>query len=181
MIVGIGGGALPTSLTFTPNAGSPVVATLVVGSLIADARYGFIYQANVPTGTTTDVTFAFAFNPFANFEYALYSADGAQMNSTTATDSKKTSGASGTASLTVNLNASAGGFILACASYGDLTNPTTTWSGGESYTRRSDVTGNAQRASFADASNITGSATDAVTASWSLSASNVQLTSAVWR
>ena len=181
VITGNGVGLLPTSLTFTPNAGSPVVATLVNGSNVGDARYVFIYQANVPTGTTTDATLAFPSNPFSNYNYALYYADGAQMNSTTATASQRTSGTSGTSSLTVNLNASAGGFILAGASYGATTNPTTTWSGGETYTMRTDATGNGMRVSFADASNITGGATDAVTATWSLSASNVVLIAATWR
>lgn len=180
-IDGNGVGQLPTSLTFTPNVGSPVVATLVEGSLVGASVYGFIYQANVPTGTTVDVTLAFATNPFGNYSYALYYADGAQMNSTTATDHKKTSGASGTSSLTLNLNASAGGFIIAVATYGATTGPTTTWSGGETYTRRLDVTTSSLRHSFADASTITGGAADAVTSSWTLSAANVQLVAASWR
>lgn len=180
IIDGNGSLTAPTSITFTPNAGSPVVASVITEILSATNPYIGIYQANVGTGTTTDMTMAFASNPFRNFSYSLWYADGAQMNSTTRADVQTTTGTS-VASLSVNLNAPAGGFILTGAAYEAVTNPTTTWTGGETFTKRSDQSSSGHKHSNADASNITGGASDTVTSSWSLSAADVSLAAAVWR
>lgn len=177
----IGGGVLPTSLTFTPNAGSPVTATLVINQTVSTDPWGAIYQAVVPTGTTMDVTLAWASNPFSNFQMSLWSSDTSTMSSTTATGTAKNNLASGNAVVTATLAASAGGFIIVGAVSEQSASNSTTWSGGETYTKRFDTSINGVQSSFADASNITGNASDTATATFAQSTAAVGIIAASWR
>jgi hypothetical protein len=179
-VVGVGG-SLPTSLTFTPNVGSTVTATLVISALSTDNIYASIWQAALPTGTTANITLAYSSNPFSNFEISLWSSDTSQMSSTTATGSAEAQLGTGNAAITATLNASAGGFIIAGAASNVTTSNSTTWSGGETYTKQFDTPLNGTQASFANASNVTGNASDTATATFAQSTGNIGIVAAGWR
>ncbi len=117
---GGGPGSAPTSVTFTPNVGSPVVATLVRDSPATGPRVLF-YQAVVPTGTTMNVAVVFAGNPYTNFEVAFWSVDNSTLTSSTPSSSSANGSATGPSSISTGVTNQANGFTLAIANMRDYT------------------------------------------------------------
>jgi hypothetical protein len=110
------GTAVPTSVTFTPDTGSPVVVTTASLSRPASGPDVMFYQALMPTGTTTDISVLFPSNPFTNYEMAIWSVDSSLLNSTTAASASAVRASTGGGpAISTNLNVQAGGFILAVA------------------------------------------------------------------
>jgi len=110
------GTAVPTSVTFTPDTGSPVVVTTASLSRPASGPDVMFYQALMPTGTTTDISVLFPSNPFTNYEMAIWSVDSSLLNSTTAASASAVRASTGGGpAISTNLNVQVGGFILAVA------------------------------------------------------------------
>lgn len=169
-----------SSPTITPNGGGAINGTIVkTDSATVSVT---LMQFAIPNGTDlTNATLAFTMSAgaFSNSQASFWTVPQADLASLTATDTKSTPNAAGTAASITTLALSAGGMVIAVASGGDFT-ATTTWTGTESYTERYDVPSGGVEHSGADASGVASSAGTTITATFTVSGA-IRVTAASWR
>jgi hypothetical protein len=161
------GTAVPTSVTFTPDTGSPVVVTTASLSRPASGPDVMFYQALMPTGTTTDISVLFPSNPFTNYEMAIWSVDSSLLNSTTAASA---SAVRAGPAISTNLNVQAGGFILAVAFMNAFSgnSGSIACTSPDSFASRQSASANAGWNIVADASGTAAKASSTITATFGL-------------
>lgn len=103
------------TVTVTPNVGTPITATAVANSNDPTANGSAIFQAlllsDADAATQIDVKWVVSNNPFGHNTITVFTVPSASLSSTTATDHQIASAASANAA-SVNVNVSAGGFII---------------------------------------------------------------------
>jgi hypothetical protein len=165
------GTAVPTSVTFTPDTGSPVVVTTASLSRPASGPDVMFYQALMPTGTTTDISVLFPSNPFTNYEMAIWSVDSSLLNSTTAASASAVRASTGGGpAISTNLNVQAGGFILAVAFMNAFSgnSGSIACTSPDSFASRQSASANAGWNIVADASGTAANASSTITATFGL-------------
>ncbi len=166
-----------SSLTITPNGGSPIS-----GTIVRDATNAQLVRVLIPSGTAgidlALVTMNYTSNPFGRCSIATWTVPASRMSSQTPTDNQSAAGTATNKS--VNLTTSAGGFIIAVAE--SDANATCTWSGTEaSLAKRCDQFASGAEQTGADASATAAlSSANTVTATFGSSGA-VTLCAASWR
>lgn len=125
-LTGAGGDTTVPTITLTPNVGSPVVMTQIVGNIASGGAgqptgiYQAVLGADANAATSWTITAVYPSNPFGGSVIGLWAIPSASLNSTTPTGSGSGSSSSGN-SCSVNINVSAGGFIIAAGASADGT------------------------------------------------------------
>jgi hypothetical protein len=189
MTIGVRGGADvatlgTTTVTVTPNVGTPITATLVASNLNASAVGTAIYQAlllsDANSATELAVNWTCTNTPFGGNDINVWTIPSGSLSSTTATDSQVASASSANAA-SVNLNVSAGGFIIAGGTSQVAAGGTGTLSGDEAFATRFIDTAAGSTLAAGDASGCSADATSTVTVTFTGAASTVNIAAASWR
>jgi hypothetical protein len=152
------------SATITPNAGSPISATIEHQARSAGlagqvAALKFVIP-NATSGTdncTLDITYDV--NPFTRSRASIWTVPTGDLSSTTKVDSDGTTSSSATA-LTRDISTSDGGFYIAGAVSNNVTANSCTWTADESIAERADTTSFGAQHTYADASGTVAGTND---------------------
>lgn len=185
-IAGRAGSSATPVVTVTPNVGTPITATQVANTADPGAIGADIFQAlllsDANTATQVDVTWTVVSQPFGGNDINVWTIPSASLSSTSATDAQIGSAASANAA-SVNVNVSAGGFIIAAGATQDpATGDIGTLSGTETFATRYNQPGFSGTCNTAgDASGCAANASSAVTVTFTGAASAINIAAATWR
>jgi Carbohydrate esterase, sialic acid-specific acetylesterase len=180
---GIQTGIAPTSITVTPNVGSPVTATLLT-PIIGGPSVGIAYAvmgSDADTAAQADFQFNFAASSYSTLYASIRYANSGDLSSTMPVDSKTVSGSSVT-TLSASPATTSLGFIITAASSMNYNTNSGFFSGTESFANRNDGGNNVAGAWHitGDASGVATNASSTVTANFTGSG-NAAMAAASWR
>lgn len=184
VIVGVHAAAQVRASTCTVTAqpsATPVSATLVDTNALNADRLAGIYQAEVPSGTTSvDLSITYNTSPFIPTRSSVSTIPVASLNSTTPVGSGKA--ATGSAlSVSCNIPTTSGGVIFTVATNESTTaGNTTVFSGTETFATRNSAIAQGGTMGVGDASNVATNASSTVTATWGNADLN-SICAASWR
>jgi hypothetical protein len=185
-LIGVTAAAQVRASTCTVTAqpsGTPISATLVDTNAANADRLAGIYQAVLPSGTTSiDLSITYNTSPFIPTRSHVSTIPVADLSSTTAVGSGKAAVTTGnTVSCTVPT--SSGGVVFAVATEENIAGGnTTTFSGTETYATRNSAIAQGGTLGVGDASGTAANASSTVTATWSSATSSRSvICAASWR
>lgn len=176
-----GGNNNITSITFTPNVGSAVTATIVRAATSLAAIAYAVLGADADTATTVSISVDYGVNPFSGTRYSLWTVPSGDLSSPTPTGTGTIRNVSAASTIAVTLNTSAGGFMVGSVYAGtNPSSPNYTWSGTDTWTKRTDNNIGGTGGSNADASNVSTNAANSVSVALATT-STASLAVVAWR
>lgn len=177
-------GANLSSLTLTPNGGSPINGTIVLQNTTGGPHVWMAYFL-VPAATAgadnCALALTYAANPFGNTRAALYTVPQGDLDSTTPVDSDQA--AANSTAVSLNISTSADGFYIAAATNNASGAQSCTWTGDEGgLTERYDTTNSFGFSHSGATAAGTAAATNdnTITATFAISG-NMRVIAASWR
>jgi hypothetical protein len=179
------GGALPTSIVFTPNVGTAKTATIAANTVTTGPRPQVAYavlDADADTATTVNVVINYGSNPFSTAYTTIWTVPSGDLLSTTPVDVKYLFDGTGTATtLSVSPKTTTGGFVIAVTATDQLTQTIKTiTSPNEAFAIRANAGASGAQNLSADASGLNGQTADPITVTWS-NAGKIGLIAVSWR
>jgi hypothetical protein len=151
-----------TSLVITPNAGSPVTATLQLIQTTSANPMLIAFTADVPLGTTATFTLNFGGTLFTTPEFHIWSVPANNLSSGTPVASAKNQAASNT-TIGLSIATTSGGFVVAAGVCAQPSNTTDTITGTETYVSHAHQAVGGGVHVAADTTNVATNASSTVT------------------